>query len=259
MEPYFAKVAVEAVRNAEEVLMSYFLRDGEIPTVLKPDRSPVTLADRLAEEAIRETILRYCPDHGFIGEEYGKEKDDEEYVWIIDPIYGTKNFLRKIPLFATQLALMQDEEIVLGVSNAPAMHEFLFAEKGKGTRFNSKRVNVSSVNDLGQAMVCYGSLRAFRQEQSYKGMLELLKSAKRDRGFGDFYMGHLVATGRADILIEPAISIWDIAALKILVEEAGGKATDLQGYDVGVETSSFVATNGLLHEQVLNYVKNHGS
>ncbi len=253
MPSQFLKVALEAAKNAEEVITAYYTDDMEVE--LKEDETPVTLADRGAEKVIRETIKRAFPDHGFLGEEYGTEEGDSPYVWIIDPIDATKNYIRKIPIFGTQIALMKGNDLILGVSNAPLLNELLYAESGSGAFLNGKPIAVSSVTQPEAAMICHGGLRWFTEKGTFPGVYNLINKVARSRGFGDFYMYHLVASARADVVVEAAISVWDIAAITVIVREAGGKVTDIQGRPITKATDSLVATNGVLHDAVLDYFK----
>ncbi len=253
MPSQFLKVALEAAKNAEEVITAYYTDDMEVE--LKEDETPVTLADRGAEKVIRETIKRAFPDHGFLGEEYGTEEGDSPYVWIIDPIDATKNYIRKIPIFGTQIALMKGNDLILGVSNAPLLNELLYAESGSGAFLNGKPIAVSSVTQPEAAMICHGGLRWFTEKGTFPGVYNLINDVGRSRGFGDFYMYHLVASARADVVVEAAISVWDIAAITVIVREAGGKVTDIQGRPITKATDSLVATNGVLHDAVLDYFK----
>ena len=251
MPSQFLTVALEAAKNAEEIITSYYT--GDMKVELKADETPVTCADTGAERAIRETIKQTFPDHGFLGEEYGIEESESPYVWIIDPIDATKNYIRKIPIFGTQIALMKGEELILGVSNAPLLNELLYAESGNGAFMNGEPIQVSDVTRPEDAMICHGGLKWFTEKGTFPGIYSLINDAARTRGFGDFYMYHLVASARADAVIEAAISIWDIAAITVIVREAGGEVTDIQGQPITKETASLVATNRLLHGTVLNY------
>ena len=252
MPSQFLKVALDAAKNAEEIITTYYTGDA-MKVEMKADETPVTLADRGAEKVIRETIKAAFPDHGFLGEEYGIEEADSPYVWIIDPIDATKNYIRKIPIFGTQIALMKGADLILGVSNAPLLNELLYAEAGGGAFLNGKPIAVSSVTQPEEAMICHGGLRWFTEKGTFPGVYNLINAVARSRGFGDFYMYHLVASGRADVVVEAAISIWDIAAITVIVREAGGKVTDIQGQPVTKDTASLAATNGVLHDTVLDY------
>ena len=245
----FLSVALEAASRAETVIMDYY--SGRMTSKLKSDGTPVTVADTEAERVIIETITNEFPGHGFLGEESGDTHSASPYVWIIDPIDGTKNYIRRIPLFGTQIALMKADELILGVSNIPAMNELLYAEKGCGVFLNDEQIHVSAVNEIFEAMISHGGMDAFGERGVLGNLCNLAMDAARTRSFGDCYMYHLLASGRVDAVIEAAISIWDIAALTVIVEEAGGKVTDLRGEPIDRNTDSILATNGLLHQQIL--------
>ena len=247
----FLSVALEAAKNAEEIITAYYTSDIKVEH--KDDDTPVTLADRGAEKVIRDTIKQTFPDHGFLGEEYGTEEGTSPYLWIIDPIDATKNYIRKIPIFGTQIALMKGDELILGVSNAPLLSECLYAEAGSGAFLNGEPIQVSNVTHPEDAMICHGGLNWFTEKGTFPGVYNLINDVARSRGFGDFYMYHLLASARADAVVEAAISIWDIAAITVIVQEAGGKVTDVQGQPVTKQTTSLIATNGHLHTAVLNY------
>jgi histidinol-phosphatase len=254
MPSQFLEVALEAAKNAEEIIAAYYTDDA-MKIELKEDETPVTLADREAEKAIRETIKQAFPDHGFLGEEYGIEEGESPYLWIIDPIDATKNYIRKIPIFGTQIALMKGEELILGISNAPRLNELLYAEAGSGAFMNGEPVQVSDVAHPKDAMVCHGGLNRFVEEGIFPGIYNLITDAGCARGFGNFFMYHLVASGRVAAAIEAKTNVWDIAALTVIVREAGGKITDIQGRTVTKDTTSLIATNGVMHDTVLDYFK----
>ena len=248
----FLTVAIDAAKNAEDIITKYY-NESFLKVELKSDETPVTRADTEAEKAIRETIKNAFSDHGFLGEEFGSEVGTSPYTWIIDPIDATKNYIRKIPIFGTQIALMRDNDLVLGISNAPLLNELLYAEKGKGAFLNGEPIQVSNVSQPSDAMICHGGLKWFVEKETFSGIYNLINDTARSRGFGDFYMYHLVASGRADVVVEAAISIWDIAAITVIVREAGGTVTDIQGEDISRQTDSLIATNGFLHNTILDY------
>jgi len=244
--PYLA-VALEAVKNAETVIMRYFNSDLLIET--KADNTPVTAADKEAEEIIKATIRKVFPDHTFFGEE--SEKVDlvnhKGCTWIIDPIDGTKSFIRGNPLFGTLLALMKDGELILGVSNAPAFHELAYACKGEGTFVNGKRVHVSKVDTIANAYLSNGRLKYFENIGRIPQLLKISREAQWARGMGDFWLYHLVAQGKVDIMMEGQVKFWDIAAAKVIVEEAGGVFTQLDGKPITHKSTTALATNGAMH------------
>ena len=240
-------LAVAAARAAGAVAMRYFESDLQVDT--KPDRTPVTQADREAEAVIRRMISAHCPDHRFLGEEMGGQAS-AGHVWIIDPIDGTKNFIRGLPFFAVQLALHHDGVPVLGVSYAPVLDELLAAERGQGATCNGAPVHVSRVDDLAAAFVSHGGLDVFDQQGRGPALVDLSRRVMSIRGHGDFYGYHLLARGKVDVMLEAAISPWDIAALRVIVTEAGGRFTDLDGGSPELPASS-LATNGLLHAGIV--------
>lgn len=246
----YLQVAIDAALQAQEVIMKHFA--GEITYETKSDLSPVTIADKQAEEIIIKTIKESFPDHGFLGEESGEESNNSEYQWIIDPIDGTKNFSRHIPLFATQIALLKDGEIIIGVSNAPALNELIYAEKGFGAYINNNRLEVSDIKTLDKSYFCFGGLKYFQKYNLVDQLFNLVHKTLGHRGIGDFWCYHLLSQGKIDIMIEAESKIWDFAALKVIVEEAGGKVTDVQGNEINKNSTSVVATNLHLHEQVLD-------
>lgn len=244
----FLDTALEAAKKAEEVILQYFDKDIEVE--LKADDSPVTIADRNAETAIRDTIRSKFPTHGLLGEEHGTEAGAEDYMWIIDPIDGTKNFTRGIPFFGTLIALMHQGELVLGVSNAPALKELLYAEQGGGAFCNGSPVHVSEVDDLAKAYVHYGGLSRFSKTNTLPALLELGNKTMTYRGFGDCCMYHFLAKGNVDVVIEAKINIWDIAAAAAIIPEAGGVFTDIRGGKIDIHSTSSLASNKHLHPRV---------
>lgn len=246
----FLQAALEASKKAELVIMKYF--SDEVRSALKPDQTPVTIADQEAERIIIRTIKKHFPKHGFLGEETGEE-NPSEYTWIIDPIDGTKNYIRKLPFFGTQIALMRNGELILGVSNAPALKEIAYAIKGEGAFLNLKPIRVSNVSSLKDAFVCYGNIRYFDRQNCLDRLAKLAKDTFHAREYGDFWMYHLLAQGKIDVAIEAEDKIWDIAACKVIVEEAGGKVTQIDGKPLRKESTSIIATNGKIHDDVVKY------
>jgi histidinol-phosphatase len=241
--------ALEATRAAEELIRSLFGRNPAVRT--KPDLSPVTEADMRAEELIRATLSRHFPAYGFYGEETGQHAMGAESVWLVDPIDGTKAFVRESPFFSTQIALMRGGELVLGVSNAPLFAEIAWAEAGAGAWLNDRPVRVSTVADLAAAAISSGNLKSLAGSPRWRRYGELIARAYYSRGYGDFAHYHMLARGALDVVIESDVNILDIAALTVIVQEAGGKFTDLEGRAVGLDTKSVLATNGALHAAVL--------
>jgi histidinol-phosphatase len=255
MQSPYLTVALKAVKAAEAVVLRYFT--SGITAELKEDSSPVTVADQEAEELIIATIKRAFPSHTFYGEEGGKIdlSNHRGFTWIIDPIDGTKNYIRGLPLFATQLALLHDNEFILGVSNAPLMHELMYAEKGHGCFLNNEPVQVAKTTNLQEAYISYGAIKYFSAQQKLAQLATLTEQTRWARGIGDFWSYHLLAQGKIDIMIEAGTKIWDIAALKVIIEEAGGRVSQLDGRPISTTSTSIVATNGLLQESVLALLK----
>ena len=243
------QAAIAAARAAEEVIRGYYRKNPRVR--LKPDLSPVTEADVRAEEVIRETLERQFPGFGFYGEETGRHAMNAESLWIVDPIDGTKSFVREAPFFSTQIALMRRGELILGVSNAPAYGEIAWAEKGGGAFLNEQPIRVSRLGELKEAFVSTGNLLSLAEGPRWGRLAGLIRASERIRGYGDFVHYHLLARGSLDVVVETDVDILDIAALVVIVREAGGTFTDLEGRSVGLDTESVLATNGALHEAVL--------
>ncbi len=240
------QAALDAAEAAAEIIRSLYMRNLAVHT--KADQSPVTEADVRAEEAIRAILGERFPTYGFYGEETGRHAMDAESLWLVDPIDGTKSFVRECPFFSTQIALMRGGRLVLGVSSAPAYGELAWAAEGVGAHLNGRPIRVSRCADLAAAIVSTGNLRSLAGSAQWSRLGALVGTVSRVRGYGDFVHYHLLARGSLDIVIESDVNILDIAALTVIVREAGGRFTDLQGGDVGLGTTSVLATNGLLHE-----------
>jgi histidinol-phosphatase len=238
----------------------------------KPDNTPVTDADRAVETAIREALLTHRQSDGLVGEEFGSDKGSSGRYWVIDPIDGTKNFMRGVPTWATLIALVQVDasgvkEVVVGIASAPALARRWSAAKGHGAfvRFNSgsvddlseefdtsshdKKISVSQVAALSDASISYSDFVGWGDR--LEPFQKMLASAWRTRGIGDFWSHMLVAEGAVDIAIEPVLAVWDMAALDIIVREAGGTFTNTAGQN-GPFGGSGVSTNGVLHNAVIN-------
>jgi histidinol-phosphatase len=242
------QAALDAAEAAAVVIRSMYQRNLAIHT--KADATPVTEADVQSEQAIRAILTERFPGYGFYGEETGQEAMDAESVWLVDPIDGTKSFVRECPFFSTQIALMRAGRFVLGVSSAPAYGEVAWAEEGRGAHMNGRPIHVSKMSDLGGAIVSSGNLKTLARSPAWGRYAELIGRVNRIRGYGDFVHYHLLARGSLDVVIESDVGILDIAALTVIVREAGGTFTDLQGGEVGLQTTSVLATNGTLHGAV---------
>ncbi|HLB96055.1 MAG TPA: inositol monophosphatase family protein [Acetobacteraceae bacterium] len=247
------QAAIDAAQAAAAVIRSLYQRNLSI--TIKADQSPVTQADVLAEEAIHEVLRARFPDYGFYGEETGQHHANAESVWLVDPIDGTKSFVRDCPFFSTQIALLRAGELVLGVSSAPAYAEFAWAERGQGAYLNGAPIRVSQTAQLAQTIVSTGNLKTLaRSAAQWRRFGDLIGGISRIRGYGDFVHYHLLARGALDVVIESDVNILDIAALTVIVREAGGRFTDLAGEAVGLATTSVLATNGVLHPHILRAV-----
>jgi histidinol-phosphatase len=243
------QAAIDAAQAAAAVIRSLYQRNLTVTT--KADQSPVTEADVRAEEAIHEVLRASFPGYGFYGEETGKHNLEAESIWLVDPIDGTKSFVRECPFFSTQIALLRAGELVLGVSSAPAYAEFAWAERGQGAYLNGKAIRVSSTAELAQTIVSTGNLKSLaRSAAGWRRLGDLIGGISRIRGYGDFVHYHLLARGALDVVIESDVNILDIAALTVIVREAGGTFTDLNGQEVGLATTSVLATNGVLHAHI---------
>jgi histidinol-phosphatase len=220
----------------------------------KPDNTPVTDADRAVETAIREALGTHRSSDGLVGEEFGSDKGSSGRYWVIDPIDGTKNFMRGVPTWATLIALVQvdaagNEEVVVGIASAPALARRWAAAKGHGATVNKKKISVSKVSALSDASISYSDFVGWGDR--LEPFQKMLADAWRTRGIGDFWSHMLVAEGAVDVAIEPSLAVWDMAALDIIVREAGGTFTNTAGQN-GPFGGSGVSTNGLLHNAVIN-------
>ena len=243
--------ALELADLADGMTLPAF-RAADFAVETKPDLTPVTEVDRAVERAIRDRVERDRPGEVVVGEEYGSDEGDVR--WIVDPIDGTKNFVRGIPVYGTLIALQRGGELVLGVATAPALGRRWWASRGGGAFADGARIHVSRIDALGEAQLCFGGLNGWRRAGRLEPFLELAGRCKRTRGFGDFWMHMMVAEGSVDIAAEPDVSLWDLAAVKVIVEEAGGRFTDLDGAP-SADGGSALSTNGLLHDEVLSSLR----
>ncbi len=245
--------ALAAAARAAEIIRNAYRRNIEVR--VKADRSPVTAADIAAESAIRALLQGRFPDDGFYGEESAAERMDAEYLWLVDPIDGTKSFVREYPMFSTQIALMRHGRLELGVSSAPAYGELAWAERGHGAWLDGTRLSVSRIGRIEDATLSTGNLKTLAGGPRWAALGRIVTRLDRIRGFGDFLHYHLLAAGKIEAVIESDIHILDIAALAVIVEEAGGRVTDLEGAPLALDTASILASNGLLHEPILEELR----
>ena len=243
------QAALDAAERAGAIARSLYQRNIEVR--IKADKSPVTEADLACENAIREILEARFPSYGFFGEETVSRGMDSENVWLVDPIDGTKAFVREYPLFSTQIALIRRGEIVLGVSSAPVYQELAFAERGRGAYLNGKELAVSNIAELESAALSAGNLKTLASGSQWNKYGALVANVGRIRGYGDFLHYHLLAAGKIDAVIETDVNILDIAACVAIVSEAGGCFTELGGAPITLQSKSVLATNGLLHAPIL--------
>ncbi|MDE2304879.1 MAG: inositol-phosphate phosphatase [Gammaproteobacteria bacterium] len=243
------KAALDAAATAADIARSLYRRN--LAVRVKSDKSPVTEADLRCELAIREILCERFPTYGFLGEETGSAGAGAESLWLVDPIDGTKAFVREYPLFSTQIALMRAGEIVLGVSSAPVYGEIAYAERGGGAWLDGEPIGVSEVGSIGEAALSAGNLRSLASGAGWSAYGALVARVDRIRGYGDFLHYHLLASGRIDVVLESDVNILDVAAAAAIVTEAGGRFTDLEGQPLGLTSTSVLASNGRLHGPVL--------
>jgi histidinol-phosphatase len=247
-------LALELADLADRITMRRF-RARDLQVATKPDLTPVSEADEAVERAIRERLAA-STGHRVLGEEFGHDAgsgpDDAEFRWIVDPIDGTKSYVRGVPIWATLIGLERAGELVVGVASAPALAMRWWGARGLGAFRDGERIGVSSVGALADAQISFAWDTADRFHADGIGprLLELSHRCWRTRGIGDFWQHLLVAEGAFDVAIDPIVSLWDIAALVPIVEEAGGRWTSVDGR-ADVDAGSFVCSNGLLHDDVL--------
>ena len=245
----FLRTALEAASAAADVIRRYYQRNLKI--TIKADKSPVTEADVETEKIIRSIVSARFPDHGFYGEETGRSAMDADYVWIVDPIDGTKAFIREYPMFSTQIALMHRGRLIVGVSSAPAYGELAYGEIGVGAWLNDAPIAVSRIDTLESAALSTGNLKTLATGPRWPAVGRMIGRLSRIRGYGDFLHYHLLASGRIDAVIESDVNILDVGACAVIVEAAGGRFTDLEGQPMALDSTSVLATNGVLHPAVL--------
>jgi histidinol-phosphatase len=246
--------AVDAAWQAGKITLEYF--QTGTPVERKADASPVTMADRRAEEKLRECIQRAFPEHGILGEEFGEVVGRAPYRWILDPLDGTRSFIQGVPLYGVMLGLEYHGRVILGVVHFPALGETVYAAKGVGCYWNGRRAQVSTVTQLEEAVVVATSVRSLYDEGRGAVLEALQDHTRMQRTWGDCYGHVLVATGRAEVMLDPILSIWDCAALQPILEEAGGTFTDWQG--VATHTGgNGLSTNGHLYQQVMEIIRRH--
>jgi len=241
------EVATEAAWAAGRHTLAYF--NTTVAIEIKPDKSPVTQADKEAEQICRTIIAKHFPDHGILGEEGGESKGTVPIRWIVDPIDGTISFVRGVPLYGTLVAVEVEGEPKVGVIYLPALDEMVTGAAGMQALWNGRPCHVSAKTQMSEAMVCTYDQQAWKNQPGFE---RLTASAKLTRTWADCYGYVLVATGRAEVCLDPIMAIWDNAALLPVIESAGGRFTDLQGTRT-IRSRTALATNGTLHEEALSF------
>jgi histidinol-phosphatase len=246
------EAAIAAAEQAGQLALQYF--DHDIAVEWKSDRSPVTLADREAEALLRTTLLDRFPNDGFLGEESGSAPGTSGYRWVIDPIDGTRSFVRGIPLWGTLVGLEYQGESIAGVCRVPALRQTFRALRGDGAFRDDRRLRVSTVDSLARAHVYYSSISWFKRAGIDRQFLALVDATERQRGFGDFYGFMMIAQGSGEAMIEYGVHRWDVAALLPIVAEAGGQMTTWDGTN-DLERPDVLASNGRLHAELLHALR----
>lgn len=247
------KTAIEAAKKGAEKALEYFDNESDLGITHKSDNTPVTKADPETEEVIKEYILSQFPDAKILGEEGGGSADAESF-WIIDPIDGTRIFARGIKGWAVLIALYTKGEFIVGVCYFPALNELYYAEKGKGAYFNGKLVKVSAIKPLNKALTNSGNPKYFKNK---KVILELVEKAPVVRSYETTYADCLVAAGKMEVSIDPYAQLWDFAPFAIIIPEAGGSITNLEGKPLKLTDRGCVMSNGVLHDEIMEILSKY--
>jgi histidinol-phosphatase len=252
-------LALELADAADEITMARFGAD-DLAVETKPDMTPVSEADRAVEQRVHQLLSEHRPGDGLIGEEFGGDELGGRR-WIIDPIDGTKGYVRAMPVWATLLALEEEGELTTAVVSAPAMGRRWWAARGRGAYTNRdsavqrpRPLRVSAISRLKDAQVCFGDIDWYERTGHLNGLLELIRGCWRARGFGEFWQYMLVAEGLAEIASDPSVKLWDLAAPMLVVQEAGGRFSDFTGLETA-DGGSGLASNGALHDAALSILK----
>lgn len=244
--------ALDAAWQAGRITLGYF--QTGVGVERKADDSPVTIADKTAEQKLRAMIQQYWPDHGIIGEEFGAEAGKSEYTWTIDPIGGTKSFVQGVPIYANLIALTDGKRPIVGVAHFPALNETVYALQGGGCFWNGRRCHVSTVGKLDDAVLIGSEIHVGKRDAGRQSVWnKLVASTYIQRTWGDAYGYALVATGRAEIMVDPWMSVWDCGPLQVILEEAGGTFTDWKGTPT-IYGGDAIATNSALYADVMAIV-----
>lgn len=243
------QAAIEIAKKGGNHTLNYFKRSFDVER--KSDNSPVTIADREAESIMREEITKRFPDHGIIGEEHGWENKESSVQWILDPIDGTKSFIHGVPLYTTLIGVVVEEVPVVGIINAPALDEFCEAAKGKGARLNDKTCHVRGCDSLANASFLSTDVYSAAEFNYGSAFETLIEKTRIHRTWGDAYGHMLVATGRADLMFDPILNVWDAAPLLTVLQEAGGVFCDTTGTET-IKSGNGFSCNRELMPDVLN-------
>jgi histidinol-phosphatase len=247
----YLEFALDAAWQAGRITLGHF-QTGIRPE-RKADNSPVTLADKQSEQKLRELIGQYWPDHGIIGEEFGQLAGHSNLTWTVDPIDGTKSFVQGVPLYAVLIALTDGTRPLVGVAHFPALNETIYATQGGGCYWNGRRTHVSTVGQMQDAVLLASDIDAFTKYKKQAEWDRLIQSSYFQRTWGDAYGYALVATGRAEVMCDPWMAIWDCGPLQVILEEAGGTFTDWKGNPT-IYAGESIATNGALFKPVMDLV-----
>ena len=247
------RLALELADAADAITLQHF-QSATLAVRTKIDRTPVSEADEAVERVMRERLGAERPDDGIVGEEFGVTDNVNSGSgarrWVLDPIDATANYVRGIPVYGTLIALVEDDRPIVGVISAPALSRRWWASRGDGAFCNGRAMHVSQIGDVEGAHIAYASVKDWERYGLGEAFLALMRRCTRARGFGDFWMHMLVAEGAIEIAVEPEVAPWDVAAVQIIVEEAGGRFTDLGG-NARFDGRNALSTNGLLHDAVL--------
>jgi histidinol-phosphatase len=244
------ELALELADVADAVALPHF-RASDLAVETKSDDTPVTQADRGTEAAMRRALAVARPDHAVLGEEEGLiGPPDATHRWVLDPIDGTANYVRGVPIWATLIGLMEGDDVVAGVVSAPALGRRWWAARGEGAFADGSPIHVSDVDTLPATHLAHAGVGTFFEFGHGDALVDLTRRVWRSRGIGDFWMHCLVAEGAFDVAVEPVVSLWDLAAITVIVEEAGGRFSDLDG-SPGPNGGSALSSNGRLHDEVL--------
>jgi histidinol-phosphatase len=247
------KFSCGIVLQSSEITLKHYKTSAAPESSIKDDNSPVTIADYKCEEFLLKQIKAAYPGHNIYSEESGIEDKGSEFRWFIDPIDGTRNYMRKYPFWGTLLALEFRGKVVIGIISMPAVGQFIAAKKSAGCFINGKKVKVSRINKIEKAYLLYGGLNSILKKQYKENFFKLVSRSFQTRGFGDCHGHSFVINGSAEVMIDPSVAPYDIAATKICLEEAGGKFTDIDGND-SIYNRSALITNSAIHNKVLSVI-----